>query len=103
MTIPDSPLLIVSSEGRNPSTEPDLPVEETRPDSRTKLVFRRFLRQKLALFGLVVVVLLFAMAYLAPMFYKWNYTEIDFNGFLQPPSSEHWFGTTQNGFDMFAR
>jgi len=104
MTLPESPSLIVSAVTEAPpSLEPDKPVEETRPVSRAGLVLRRFLRRRLALFGLVVVILLFATAYLAPMFYKWKYTEIDFVGFLQPPSSEHWFGTTQNGFDMFAR
>jgi len=103
MTIPDTPSLIVSSPRPAPPMAPEMPVEDTKPDSRVRLVLRRFFRQKLALLGLIVVVLLFAMAYLAPIFYKWKYTEIDFAGFLQPPSSEHWFGTTQNGFDMFAR
>ena len=33
---------------------------------------------------------------------QWQYTELDTNAFLSPPSADHWFGTTQNGFDMFA-
>jgi peptide/nickel transport system permease protein len=52
--------------------------------------------------GLFLVLLFFVFAYVAPTFYKWQYTDLDFQAFLQPPSSEHWFGTTQNGFDMFA-
>jgi len=70
--------------------------------SRLRLVWRRFLRQRLALFGLAVVLLLFVLAYLSPFVGPWHYTDLDFNAFLEPPSRNHWFGTTQNGFDMFA-
>lgn len=70
--------------------------------TRFRLVARRFLRQRLALFGLAVVVALFALAYLTPFFTDWQYDELDTSAFLAPPSSEHWFGTTQNGFDVFA-
>ena len=54
------------------------------------------------MFGLSMVVLLFATAYLSPYFVRWQYTELDFEAFLSPPSAAHWFGTTQTGFDMFA-
>ena len=49
-----------------------------------------------------LVLLLFALAYLSPYFVTWQYNELDTSAFLSPPSAEHWFGTTQNGFDMFA-
>jgi peptide/nickel transport system permease protein len=71
--------------------------------SRGRLVVRRFLRRRLAVFGLLLVVVFFAFAYLGPSFYKWRYDQLDFNSLLQPPSADHWFGTNQNGFDMFAR
>lgn len=70
--------------------------------SRRRLVFRRFRRQRLALVGLAVVVLLFAAAYLSPFVAPWQYNELDTRAFLSPPSASHWFGTTQTGFDMFA-
>jgi peptide/nickel transport system permease protein len=72
------------------------------PDSRSRLVLRRFLRRRLAVAGLFLVALFFVFAYLGPFFYKWQYNQLDFQAFLQPPSSSHWFGTTQNGFDMLA-
>src|SRR5262249_47676832 len=31
-----------------------------------------------------------------------KYTDLDFDAFLEPPGGSHWFGTTQNGFDVFA-
>ena len=72
------------------------------PQSRSRLVYRRFLRRRLAVMGLVFVTLFFIFAYLGPTFYKWQYNQLDFKAFLQPPSAEHWFGTTQNGFDLLA-
>jgi peptide/nickel transport system permease protein len=72
------------------------------PDSRSRLVLRRFLRRRLAIAGLFLVALFFVFAYMGPFFYKWQYNQLDFQAFLQPPSAEHWFGTTQNGFDMLA-
>jgi peptide/nickel transport system permease protein len=52
--------------------------------------------------GLVLVLVLFSLAYVSPYFVTWQYDELDTRAFLSPPSAEHWFGTTQNGFDMFA-
>ena len=65
-------------------------------------MLRRFLRRRLALVGLFLVLLFFVFAYIGPVFYKWQYNQLDFQAFLQPPSADHWFGTTQNGFDMLA-
>ena len=70
--------------------------------SRWMLVRRRFFRKKLAIAGLISVVLLFAAAYLSPFFVTWQYNQLDTSAFLSAPSAEHWFGTTQNGFDVFA-
>ena len=70
--------------------------------SRGRLVLRRFLRRRLAMLGLVIVALLFASAYVSPHVSSWQYDQLDTSAFLSPPSSAHWFGTTQNGFDMFA-
>lgn len=75
-------------------------VDETA--SRWALVRRRLLRKPQAVVGLALVVLLFALAYLSPYVVEWQYDELDTRAFLSPPSAEHWFGTTQNGFDMFA-
>jgi peptide/nickel transport system permease protein len=74
----------------------------TEAVSRRRLVLRRFVRQRLALVGLGMVVLLFAAAYLSPFVAPWQYNELDTRAFLSPPSAAHWFGTTQTGFDMFA-
>ncbi|HVY64364.1 MAG TPA: ABC transporter permease [Gammaproteobacteria bacterium] len=77
-------------------------VADSTTVSRSRLVARRFLRQRLALLGLAFVLLLFGLAYLSPYFTAWQYDQLDTAAFLSPPSARHWFGTTQNGFDMFA-
>jgi peptide/nickel transport system permease protein len=78
------------------------PLAESEARSRLLLVFQRFLRQRRAIAGLAVVVLLFAAAYLSPFVSRWQYNQLDVDAFLSGPSATHWFGTTQNGFDMFA-
>lgn len=70
--------------------------------SRWALVRRRLVRKPQAMIGLGLVAILFALAYLSPYIVRWQYNELDTTAFLSPPSVEHWFGTTQNGFDMFA-
>jgi glutathione transport system permease protein len=68
---------------------------------RGRLLIRRFARNRLALSGLVVIVLLFLAAYFGPYLSQWKFTDIDFDNFQTGPSSTHWFGTAQSGQDMF--
>ncbi|HEX4998715.1 MAG TPA: ABC transporter permease [Terriglobia bacterium] len=86
-----------------PATDPQASEGGVRArSSRGRLVTRRFLRRRLAVTGLFLVVLFFVFAYAGPAVYKWQYNQLDFQAFLQPPSYDHWFGTTQNGFDVLA-
>jgi peptide/nickel transport system permease protein len=71
--------------------------------TRGRLVARRFLRRRLAVCGLVTLGLLFVLAFVGPRVSPWDHTDKDFTAFLQPPSAEHWFGTTQIGQDVFAQ
>ncbi|MEY2469923.1 MAG: glutathione transport system permease protein, partial [Actinomycetota bacterium] len=61
---------------------------------RGRLVLRRFLRKKVAVGGLVVLLLLIAFAFIGPYFTHWDYKSTDYDAFLKGPSSNHWFGTT---------
>jgi peptide/nickel transport system permease protein len=76
---------------------------ETEGVTRGRLVLRRFLRNRVALAGLLVLVLLYAVSLLSPLFEPWQYDEYDYTAFLQGPSVSHWFGTTQIGEDVFAQ
>lgn len=63
----------------------------------------RFLRNKLALAGGIVVVLLFALSLLAPVLAPYDPNEINIDGVLEPPSREHLLGTDQLGRDVLSR
>ena len=76
--------------------------QDERVISRRRLVWRRFRGQRMAVFGLAVLAFLFLLAFVGPHLGKWSYTDRDFNAFLQAPSAEHWFGTTQTGGDVYA-
>jgi peptide/nickel transport system permease protein len=98
MAVPSDSLTQVA-----PQTDGDQPpLDETRIASRWGILFRRFRRRRLAMGGLVVIVLLFVLAFVGPYFTQWSYTDHDFNAFLQGPSTQHWFGTTQTGGDVYA-
>lgn len=71
--------------------------------SRGRLIRRRFMRNKMAVFGLVIIASMFVLAFGGPYMTKWNYHESDFTNLLTAPSRQHWFGTTQIGIDVFAQ
>lgn len=68
-----------------------------------KDVFTRFKKNKLAVFGLVLLILLIAMAFVGPLLTPYNYYENDLTKTNLPPSAEHYFGTDELGRDMFER
>jgi len=77
------------------------PMDETKVQGRISLILRSFLHKKLAVAGLVTMVLLFALAFLGPYLTHWQYTDHDFDAFRTGPSANHWFGTTQTGGDVY--
>lgn len=70
--------------------------------SRGQLIRRRFFRNTLAVAGLVVLIGMFALAFIGPYFGQWKWNELDFDSFLLPPSGEHFFGTSMIGGDVYA-
>ena len=62
-----------------------------------------FYKNKLALTGCGIVLLLFAVSLLAPVIAPYDPGAIDLRNVLAPPSGEHWFGTDQLGRDVLSR
>ena len=56
-----------------------------------------------ALLGLVLIVLIAALALAAPLVTRYDPEAIDLVNMRQPPSAEHWFGTDDLGRDVFSR
>ncbi len=71
--------------------------------SRRTLVFRRFLRNRLAVASMAILVLLFIGCYALPPVLPYSYTDLDYYSLQQPPSIDHWFGTTAIGQDLLAQ
>lgn len=108
MSLPVDPAPVTTEE-QEPAVPPGLaappgvpePVDEEKGLSRGKLVVRRFMRRKLSVAGLGVIVFLFLLAYGGPYLSQWDHQVQDYDAFLEPPSTTHWFGTTQIGQDVF--
>jgi peptide/nickel transport system permease protein len=66
-------------------------------------VRRRFLRNRLAVIGLVMVAIVFLTAAFAPLISTHPPKAQNLENTLQTPSGEHWFGTDELGRDVFSR
>jgi peptide/nickel transport system permease protein len=71
--------------------------------SRRRLYTRRFLRNRGAVAGLVILTLLIVFAIAGPMLTSYTHTDVDFASLTSAPSSTHWFGTNGTGNDTFAQ
>ena len=73
------------------------------PDNLWLLAWRRFRRHKLAVTGLVVLIILCLSAILAPWIARYDPNKIDLRNRREPPSLQHWLGTDETGRDVWAR
>jgi len=64
---------------------------------------RRFLKNRFALAGCVLVLSLFVVSLLAPWLAPYDPNAIDLKNILAPPTAAHWFGTDQLGRDVCSR
>jgi peptide/nickel transport system permease protein len=73
-------------------------------DARTEEIrWLRLLRSWLSDPVYVSTALLVLIAILAPLLAPYDPVEVDREARVQPPSLQHWFGTDQNGMDIFSR
>jgi peptide/nickel transport system permease protein len=85
-----------------PVGEPEPTQGESKRLNRRQLILRRFLRNKSAVVGLVLIVALVLLALIGPYVTPWAFDEIDRRAYLKPPSDRHILGSTQGGRDMLA-
>ncbi len=67
------------------------------------VLWQRLKRNRMALAGGSVVVLLFTVSILAPLIAPYDPNNINAWHVLSPPSWQHWFGTDELGRDVFSR
>src|SRR5699024_7619413 len=86
--------------------EKNLEIAETvsRPSlSYWQDAWRRLVNNKLAMTGLVFLILLAGMALFGPKLTPYSVNIQDLHNQYQPPSTKHWFGTDNLGRDVFTR
>lgn len=79
--------------------------EPAEPSTRRPwvLALRALLRNKAAVFGLVIIVTLTTLAVLAPVLAPFDPNQQSLVSALEPPSAEHPLGTDNLGRDIFSR
>lgn len=74
-----------------------------REASGSRLAVRRFLRNRLAVVGLAVVVLFFLVCFAGPLVYSTDQTHTMLEQVNLAPSGAHWLGTDAVGHDELGR
>lgn len=79
------------------------PIEDIAPPARFRAL-RRFLRHRLAMVGVVMILLLLLGSFLGPHLYPFDDLRIDMrNRFQAPFMGPHWLGADPLGRDLMAR
>ena len=80
-----------------------LEFREMRTRSLWSDALRKMLRNRLAMIGLVITLLLLFTALFGPAIAPYPYTQQDLLRTAEPPSADHWLGTDELGRDMLSR
>ena len=70
---------------------------------RLKEIWRRFRKNRLAMVGLVVILIVVMLSILAPLIAPYGLDEQNARNRLLAPCAEHWFGTDNYGRDILTR
>jgi peptide/nickel transport system permease protein len=76
---------------------------ELKARSQWSYARSRFFRHRLALMGLIGLVIIFGAGLLAPVLAPYPYDYIDYTLIYHAPMHGHWFGTDSIGGDVFSR
>jgi peptide/nickel transport system permease protein len=76
---------------------------QEKPETLTKLFIRKFRKNKLAVFGAIVLLIIILSALLAPWIAPYDPGQTNMANKLAPPSAEHWLGTDRFGRDILSR
>ncbi|AVL97370.1 peptide ABC transporter permease [Microbacterium sp. str. 'China'] len=84
-----------------PPVGPPQPADKSL--SKWTLYTRRFLRNKPAVGGIIVLFVLILFATLGPLLSRYAVNDMDFLALSSPPSAGHWFGTNGAGNDTYTQ
>lgn len=100
---PDPPAADLAEAASQPFALPEGYDAETKYASFWVGAWRRFRRNRLAMFGLVFASLIVLIAIFAPVLTPYDYDKIDMMNTLQGPTAAHPFGTDELGRDILTR
>ena len=76
---------------------------EGEKQSQLRIFWRMFFKNKLAVAGLVILILIILAAVFADFITPYYPEEQNLQGAFSAPSAEHWFGTDEFGRDIYTR
>ena len=85
------------------STAQDSKVQTIKPASPWRLAFKQLLKNKFAVGGLVVLVLMFLICFIGPFFSPYSLETMNIRNGNKPPNVAHWLGTDNLGRDILLR
>lgn len=77
--------------------------KRAKPSSELSAAMHRLGRNRTAMVGLTIFLILFALAVLAPWIMPYDYQSIDLQARFATPNAKHWFGCDEFGRDIFSR
>lgn len=87
-----------------PSPAPETyAVQQGAKSSLWKVAFKRLLKNKLAMSGLVVVLVMFIACFIGPLLSPYTNGKTNLAIMNRPPSWQHWLGTDKLGRDVLTR
>ncbi|WP_226682682.1 oligopeptide ABC transporter permease [Sutcliffiella horikoshii] len=89
-----------STQPTNQSLNPNI---KKKPDTLLKITISKFMKNKLAVIGAVLLFIIISLAILAPLIAQFEPQKQSLLNKLQTPGGEHWLGTDRYGRDVFAR
>ncbi|MGO4487410.1 ABC transporter permease [Microbacterium sp. 2RAF4] len=86
-----------------PAAPPTADRASSKSLSKWTLYTRRFMRNKPAVGGVIVLLVLILFSTLGPLLSQYQVDSMDFLALSQPPSAAHWFGTNGAGNDTYTQ
>lgn len=77
--------------------------QRSKRRSLLQLAWLRFRANRVAMAGLIILILIVLLVVFAPVLSTHNPDKIDYEAVRQAPSGQHWFGTDNIGRDLYSR
>ena len=77
-------------------------MDKVKKQSEFVRVMKQMSKNKLAMFGLIILLAELVLVLLAPVIAPYEYSYMDAMAMQQGPSAAHWFGTDELGRDIFS-